>query len=90
MTESNQGKKQKVEQISLSESSSRKIDQWLFQMPGLELTKKEIVNWLVERQLDELSSADISSLVNVFYSKEKFLQQLMKKSKQVKPAAGEQ
>lgn len=84
MTEPKPDKKPKMEQVALTEKATRKIDFWFAQMPGLDLSKKEFVNWLIERQPDEISTADISDLVNVFYSKEKFFQQLVRKAKQVK------
>ncbi len=84
MTDPKPDKKPKVEQVALTENSVRKIEGWFAQMPGLDLSKREFVNWLIERQPDEISSSDISDLVNVFYSKEKFFQQLMRKAKQAK------
>ena len=77
-------KKPKIEQVALTEKAAKKIGGWLAQVPGLDLSKREFVNWLIERQPDEISTADISDLVNVFYSKEKFFQQLVRKAKQAK------
>lgn len=84
MTDPKPDKKPKIEQVTLTEKSARKVEGWFTQMPGLDLSKKEIVNWLIEKQADEISTADMLDLVNVFYSKEKFFHQLVKKAKQAK------
>ena len=84
MSEPKPDKKPKIEQVALTERAAQKIDAWFLQMPGLDLSKREIVNWLIEKQPDEISNADISGLVDAFYSKEKFFQQLVRKAKQEK------
>jgi len=73
--------KAKTEQIALNEHSARKITNWLSQIPELDLSRKEIVNWLIQRQSEELSPSDLAGLVSQFYSGEKLLQQLLRKSK---------
>ena len=61
--------KVRLEHISLNQSSSKKIDRWLEQVEAkrVRLSRKEFVNWLIEKSSDNLSSADLNSIVERFY-----------------------
>lgn len=72
--------------IVLSEIAIRKIDRWLEQIDGkrVRLSRKEFLNWFIEKSPENLSNADLNSLVEKYYDEEKFLRQLLREMKQAK------
>ena len=90
MTEENKPEiiKKKFETIALSEISSKKITNWLEQISlkkkGIKISRKDFVNWLVEKVPDNLGSSDMNALVERFYDEENLLRQLLREVKKAK------
>ncbi len=78
----------KYEHIALSETSSLKINNWLDQVAlkkkGVKITRKQFVNWLIEKMPDNLSGGDLASLIDRFYGEVKFLRHLLREANQAK------
>lgn len=78
----------KLEHVALSASSSKKVDAWLEQVSvkrkGVKISRKDFVNWLIEKSPDNLSGGDLSGLVERFYDEAAFLRQLLRDVKQAK------
>lgn len=88
MTEADSKPKIKFETVVLSENSSLKltnlIEQASQKKKGIKITRKNFVNWLIERLPENLSSSDMTSLVENFYDEEVFLRHLLKEIKKNK------
>jgi len=90
MTEENQPEiiKKKFETIALSELSSKKITNWLEQISlkkkGIKISRKDFVNWLIEKTPENLGSSDMNSLIDKFYDEENLLRQLLREVKKAK------
>ncbi len=80
--------KKQVEHIALSETSSKKITNWIDQIQtkkkGVRITRKDFLNWRFDEDPDILSSKDISTLIERFYDEESFLRQLLRDVKKAK------
>ncbi len=80
--------RKKAEHVALSEISIRKINTWLDQVStkkkGVKITRKDFVNWLIEKSPDNLSGGDLSALTDRFYDEAKFLRHLLREVKQAK------
>lgn len=80
--------KKKFETIALNELSSKKITNWLeqinFKKKGIKISRKDFVNWLIEKTPDNLGSSDMNSLIDKFYDEENLLRQLLKEVKKAK------
>ena len=84
------------EHIALSELASEKITNWIEQAAnkkkGVRITRKDFVNWLIEKSPENLGGADLNSLIDRFYDEASFLRQLLrevrtaKKNGQTEPA----
>lgn len=78
----------KLEHVALSMSSSQKVDAWLEQVStkrkGVKISRKDFVNWLIEKSPDNLSGGDLSALIERFYDEAAFLRQLLRDVKQAK------
>ncbi len=84
------------EHIALTEIASEKITNWIEQAAnkkkGVRITRKDFVNWLIEKSPDNLGGGDLNSLIERFYDEASFLRQLLrevkiaKKNGQVEPA----
>lgn len=78
----------KLEHVALSTSSSQKVDAWLEQIStkrkGVKISRKDFVNWLIEKSPDNLSGGDLSALIERFYDEAAFLRQLLRDVKQAK------
>ena len=76
------------EHIALSEIASQKITNWIEQAAnkkkGVRITRKDFVNWLIEKSPDNLGSGDLNSLVERFYDEASFLRQLLREVKNAK------
>lgn len=81
-------KKHKTETISLTANSSQKITSWLDQISqkkkGVKITRKDFINWLIDKSPDNLNSSDLSALIERFYDEAAFLRQLLRDVKQAK------
>lgn len=90
MIEENQPEtiKKKFETIALNEFSSKKITNWLEQISlkkkGIKISRKDFVNWLIEKTPDNLGSSDMNSLIDKFYDEENLLRQLLREVKKAK------
>jgi hypothetical protein len=72
--------------IVLSEGSIQKVDRWLEQVDGkrVQLSRKEFLNWFIEKSPENLSNSDLNTIVERYYDEEKFLRQLLRETKQAK------
>ncbi len=80
-------KKIKKELVAITEKSSQKIDGWIDQVNAkkkINLSRKDILNWLIEGRADTLANGEINSLINTFYDEEAFLRQILRDVKQAK------
>lgn len=78
----------KFEHVALSSTSVKKINTWLEQAcskkKGCRISRKDFVNWLIEKSPANLSSSDLSVLTDRFYDEAKFLRHLLREVKQAK------
>lgn len=76
------------EHIALSELASEKITNWIEQAAnkkkGVRITRKDFVNWLIEKSPENLGGADLNSLIDRFYDEASFLRQLLREVKTAK------
>lgn len=72
--------------IVLSEASIQKVDRWLEQVDGkrVQLSRKEFLNWFIEKSAENLSNSDLNTIVERYYDEEKFLRQLLRETRQAK------
>lgn len=80
--------RQRFEHIALSETSTMKINSWFEQIntkkKGVKISRKDFMNWLIEKSPDTLSAGDLSALIERFYDEAAFLRQLLKEVKTAK------
>ncbi len=78
----------RYEHIALSETASGKISNWIEQIgikkKGVRITRKDFVNWLIEKSPENLSNGDLNSLIDRFYDEASFLRQLLREVKNAK------
>ena len=78
----------KLEHVALSVSSVLKINAWLEQVSakkkGVKISRKDFINWLIEKSPDNLSGGDLSALIDRFYDEAKFLRHLLREVNQAK------
>lgn len=78
----------RYEHIALSETASEKISNWIEQIgikkKGVRISRKDFVNWLVEKSPENLSNGDLNSLIDRFYDEASFLRQLLREVKNAK------
>lgn len=78
----------RYEHIALSETASEKISNWIEQIgikkKGVRISRKDFVNWLVEKSPENLSNGDLNSLIERFYDEASFLRQLLREVKNAK------
>ena len=76
------------EHIALSEIASEKITNWIEQTAhkkkGVRITRKNFVNWLIEKSPENLGGADLNSLIDRFYDEASFLRQLLREVNKAK------
>ncbi len=77
---------QSKEIVTLTEASSKKIAHWLEQIESkkVKLSRKEFLNWFIEKSPDNLSNSDLNSIAEKYYDEEAFLRRLLKQVKQDK------
>lgn len=84
----NKSEKIKFEHVTLLPDSSQKINSWLeqvsFKKKGVKISRKQFVNWLIEKMPENLSSSDLSSLIDRFFDEQKLLRQLLRESVKAK------
>jgi hypothetical protein len=80
--------KSKLDHVALTEDSSKKIKAWIEQVAqkkkGVKISKKQFVNWLIEKMQENLSSSDLSSLIDKFFDERKLLRLLLRESAKAK------
>lgn len=70
------------------EKIGRLLDQLRAATPACEATRKDILNWLVERAPEELGASDLKDLSDRFYDEERFLKLALEEVREAK-ARGE-
>jgi hypothetical protein len=90
MSEEIKGPRPHRENVVLNESASQKIDRWLEQIAAkrVRLSRKEFLNWFIEKSSDNLSNSDLNAIVERYYDEEAFLRQLLREVKQAKKDGG--
>jgi hypothetical protein len=72
----------RFEHIALSEASTLKINSWFEQInskkKGVKISRKDFINWFIEKSPDALNSSDLSSVIDRFYDEAAFLRQLLR------------
>ena len=60
---------QSKEIVTLSEASSKKIAHWLEQIESkkVKLSRKEFLNWFIEKSPDNLSNSDLNAIAEKYY-----------------------
>lgn len=51
---------------------------------GLKISRKDFINWLIDKAPDVLSNSDFSNLVDQFYDEATFLRELLRDVKKAK------
>ena len=78
----------KVEHVALSPVAIQKINAWLEQASakkkGVKISRKDFINWLIEKSPDNLSGGDLAALIDRFYDEAKFLRHLLREVNQAK------
>lgn len=80
--------KEKLDHVALKPESSRKINAWIEQVnlkkKGVKISRKQFVNWLIEKMPENLSSSDLASLIDHFFDERKLLRLLLRESAKAK------
>ena len=83
--------RKKIEHVALSKASIQKINTWLEQASaekkGVKISRKDFINWLIEKSPDNLSGGDLSALIDRFYDEAKFLRHLLREVNRPRPRA---
>jgi hypothetical protein len=81
-------KKTNFDHVALLPSSSQRIKAWTSQVAlkkkGVKISRKQFVNWLIEKMPENLSSSDIASLIENFFDERKLLRELLRESNRAK------
>ena len=77
-----------LDKVGLLQSSTEKINAWIYSVEekkqGTKITKRALVNWVIE-QLPELpSKSDLNLLVEKFYDEERHLKQRIRELRERK------
>lgn len=88
MNEKSEIVRPKLEHVALSAASTQKINAWLEQVnlkkKGVKISRKDFINWLIEKYPENLSGSDLSALIERFYDEAKFLRQRLREVSQAK------
>jgi hypothetical protein len=89
MSEENENtEKVRRDLVALTDLSSQKVNIWLEQIRtkkrGVKISKKDLLNWLIEKTPDILSNSDLNAIVEKFYDEEALLRQLLRDVKKAK------
>ena len=79
--------KKKIEHVALSEASIQKINRWFDQVNAkkkIRLSRKNLINWFIEKAPDTLSGSDLNAIIETFYDDEAYLRQLLRDVKKAK------
>lgn len=84
----NKNQRKKQDHVALTEASVQKIHGWFncvsTKKRGVKISRKDFVNWLIERLPDTPSNGDANALIDRFYDEEALLRQLLREVKQTK------
>lgn len=82
----NQKQHERREHVALTPGSVQKVNRWLEQADGkrVRLSRKDLLNWFIEKSPENLSNADLNSIVERYYDEEAFLRQLLRETRQAK------
>lgn len=73
-----ENKKKEIERVILTAESIQRLNAWLEQIrqsrPGVEITRKNIVNWLILSHSERLSQSEEKELAETYYNELRFLQ----------------
>lgn len=80
--------KAQIDRVILGEESVKRVDDWIDQIkqarPGVVLSRKDVVNWLILRHVVALSSDEVKELGDAHYDELRFLQFAMRELKKAK------
>ncbi len=85
--------KPKLEHVALALTSTLKINKWFEQINAkkkIKLSRKDLINWLIERLPENLSAGDLNALIDKFYDNEKYLRQLLREVKAAKASGSDE
>ena len=51
---------------------------------GVKISRKDFVNWLIEKSPENLPNGEINALIEKFYDEESFLRELLREVKKLK------
>lgn len=80
--------KTKLDHVALLPESSKKINAWIEQVSlkkkGVKISRKQFVNWLIDKMPENLSSSDFASLIDNFFDERKLLRLLLRETAKAK------
>ena len=80
------------DRITIELGALSRLDQWIAELKarsqGIEITRKDLLNWLVEHHDERLTATEERLLTEAFYDEEKFLKYAWEEIRQAK-AKGE-
>lgn len=86
--ENQREKRKPLDHVALTEASSHKISSWLefisAKKKGVKISRKDFINWLIERLPSTPLAGDFNALVERFYDEEKMLRELLREVKRAK------
>ena len=81
-------KKPSPERVTLSEATATKLDQWIEKVTltrqGVELSRRDVVEWLISNHSENLSPSEEKELADTHYNEVKFLQYAIREIKEAK------
>jgi len=79
---------QTIERVTLSEEVVKRLDQWSAQArgarPGVDISRRDLVNWLILSHSEVLSSSEEKALSDEYYDELRFIQFAVKELKAAK------
>lgn len=58
--------------------------------PGTKISKRALVNWVIEQMADQPSKAEINMLIEKFYDEERYLKQRIRELREKKNLKGQE
>jgi len=75
--ESTSSPKQRQERVTLSPSGVERLDRWVGVVsesyPGIQVSRTDLVNWLVDRHAERLSGTEVAAIRDAFFSEEQLV-----------------
>lgn len=76
------------DRVTLDQDSLQRVDAWIVQVTstakGVNVARKEVVNWLVKQHDEQLSTNELNELKSMYFSEVRFLQQAIRELKAAK------